>query len=576
MPNVPLARELEALSDAFHAAMMKPPSTISGPKPTAAERPADMYAAVDTRVFVRARPVLSHETAPATTVKRMEGMRNCIFMSPEVTLSGKTSVVPTSIPVDATFTDRDSNELVYETTCRGLVPVAVEGGSAALLCYGQTGSGKTFTTAGLLRCIASELQPLLSPTSEVTVAFLEVHTDGCRDLISGEPNVMILEDKQGAVQVHNCRETKVTSAQEVAALSERAVAARSTKSTERNLSGSSRSHMAVRFVIRRTDTPWVAPGVLNVVDLAGSESASDATGHDKERINETKFINASLMTLKECIRARGQAAVTTKHVHIPFRQSKLTLLLRDSFELFVQRKTKTAVIACVSPLLRDARHTYNTLRYASLLYVSPKACTVVQSDDRDPNQWSRETALEFIVKSSNGRIRNPEAILPAGDGRALAQLPEADFVNRATQQCGLGSNAAKDAYTRVWKAVVDAKKIMRGNVQRAKVQAAAKRGEAAAIEKMAAAAERKRMAAGAPTAASPAQPDPRRGSTEIVCVEEEEAMPARAAPQPHRPLPRTRQVTALLAEEKENDKYLEDLNARMLNGYAGGRGPRRA
>jgi hypothetical protein len=493
-------------------------------------------------------------------------MRNCVFMSPEVTLAGKTSVVPTSIPVDATFVDHDSNESVYESTCRGLVPVAAEGGSAALLCYGQTGSGKTFTTSGLLRCIASDLQPLLSPTAEVTVAFLEVHADGCRDLISGDQGVMILEDKQGAVQVHNCRETKVSSAADVAALSERAVAARATKSTERNLAGSSRSHMAVRFVIRQTDTPWVAPGVLNVVDLAGSESASDATGHDKERINETKFINASLMTLKECIRARGQAAVTTKHVHIPFRQSKLTLLLRDSFELFVQRKTKTAVVACVSPLLRDARHTYNTLRYASLLYVSPKACTVVKTDDRDPNHWSRETALEFIVKSSNGRIKNPEAILPAGDGRALAQLPEADFVSRATASCGLGANAAKDAYTRVWKVVIDAKKILRGNVQRAKVQAAAKRGEAAAIEKIAVAAERKRAAV-----ANPVAQQPRSAEPEILSVQEEaKARPLhRSEADARRPAPR-RHVSALLAEEKENDKYLSDLNARMLNGFGAG------
>jgi len=259
---------------------------------------------------------------------------------------------------------------------------------------------------------------------------------------------------------------------------------------------------------------------------------------------ETKFINASLMTLKECIRARGQAAVTMKHVHIPFRQSKLTLLLRDSFELVVQRKTKTAMIACVSPLLRDSRHTYNTLRYASLLYVSPKAGVVVKSGANDPNSWDRETALKFIVSCSNGRIRTPESILPAGDGRALAQLPEAEFVERA-KQCGLSPKMAQESYTRVWKAVIDARKSLRANIQKAKVEAAAKRGESAAIQRL----ERR----------EPKQrPRSPASETTIEAVEELPA-PVRA--------PRARAVSAVLVEDKENDEHLELLTNRIRSGY---------
>jgi kinesin family protein 2/24 len=563
MPNVPLARELEALASRFQEQLAMPIGDIIGPKLTAVDSDEAMFESVDTRIFVRARPILQHESDPHTTVRSVGGMRNCVFMSPEVTVSGKTSVVPTSIPVDATFTDRDSNEQVYRSTCRSLVSLAVNGGSAALLCYGQTGSGKTYTTTGVLRCVARDLDALLNPQIAVTVTFLEVHADGCRDLISGEPNIQILEDKAGAVQVYNGVESPVRSGADVARLCDAAVAARATKTTERNISGSSRSHMAVRFVVRCVETPWVAPGVLNVVDLAGSESASDAVGHDKERINETKFINSSLMTLKECIRARGQAAVTMKHVHIPFRQSKLTLLLRDSFELVVQRKTKTAMIACVSPLLRDARHTYNTLRYAALLYVSPKANVVVRQDSRDPNTWSREEALAFIVKCSNGRIRSPDAILPAGDGRALAQIPEEEFVARAVEYCGLNSNAALDVYTRVWKVVVDAKKFMRGNLQRAKVEAAAKRGESAAVEKLAAV-QAKRAAA----AATAANREP-----ELVSVTEEaEEETPTSGRRRHQPAPfatRPRPVSAVLVEEKENDHaYLADLTRRMMRGHA--------
>uniref|UniRef100_A0A0A9YU13 Diatom spindle kinesin 1 n=1 Tax=Lygus hesperus TaxID=30085 RepID=A0A0A9YU13_LYGHE len=131
--------------------------------------------------------------------------------------------------------------------------------------------------------------------------------------------------------------------------------------------------MIARVTVVSKQTQWAKPGELFVVDLAGSENTADSATHDKERNNETKFINTSLMTLKDCIRARALASTSSKHLHIPYRRSPLTLLLRDCFEIAVRRPTKTVVVACVSPLLRDVRHTINTLRYASLLAITPPA-----------------------------------------------------------------------------------------------------------------------------------------------------------------------------------------------------------
>merc|ERR1719253_1380391 len=83
-------------------------------------------------------------------------------------------------------------------------------------------------------------------------------------------------------------------------------------------------------------------------------------------MEETKQINLSLMSLKECIQARTLAATPGQgHTHVPYRRSKLTLLLKDVFDITCPRLSATVVIATVSPLAADAAQTASTLKYAA-------------------------------------------------------------------------------------------------------------------------------------------------------------------------------------------------------------------
>eukprot|EP00964_Phaeocystis_antarctica_P120821 scaffold84557_cov56-Phaeocystis_antarctica.AAC.1 len=96
-------------------------------------------------------------------------------------------------------------------------------------------------------------------------------------------------------------------------------------------------------------------GRLSLVDLAGSERAADASSKDRTTRLEGAEINKSLLCLKECIRS-----LDSNSGHTPFRGSKLTQVLRDSFV----GRAKTAMVATVSPGSSAAEYTLNTLRYA--------------------------------------------------------------------------------------------------------------------------------------------------------------------------------------------------------------------
>jgi kinesin family member 2/24 len=486
MPSIPLVTELGAKADAFQALLnsSKIPSSIEKSLLPMA-MPNEMFTLADSRIFVRSRPVIPFDQQPmgdVGIVHKIDGYKDAVLMAPKVSVSGQCSIETSRIVLDGIFVgSEDSTEYIYESSCSPLLALSVGGASTCVLCYGQTGSGKTFTTSGLMKLFAADIGPYLD-THSISMAVVEVQSGVNVDLLTSTP-VQVVEDGSGEIQLLGASEYPIENSRHMLELIASAAAARSTKATGRN-EQSSRSHMIVRVRFVPKATTWAKPGFLFVADLAGSENTADSATHDKTRQMEAKFINSSLMTLKDCIRARAMCGSSDKHLHIPFRQSPLTLILRDCFELAVRRPTKTVVIACTSPLLRDARHTIGTLRYASLLAVAPPPVVVALSKD-DPNGWDRPTALDFLVKASRGRIVKPELVLPEGEGRALVHIPEAEFITRViTTHTNISEKSAKLVYTEVWKAVVDARtktrQALKGGPSKA-VNKAPTAGEAAPV-----------------------------------------------------------------------------------------------
>ena len=240
----------------------------------------------------------------------------------------------------------ESTQQIFETEIRPLI-------SSTMLCfaYGQTGSGKTFTLFNPVDGVCFQtVAALLEKHRTLQFSFYEIYRGVVYDLLAGRNRMMPCEDADGLVRLMGIKEIDVASIEEANAALSVALKERSTSATNANLV-SSRSHAVFR--IQRPDRTS-----LFFVDLAGSERGADR-GESEAASGEGAEINKSLLALKECIRAMDLGLP-----HIPFRQSRLTQILREHF---LAKDTQILMLATVNPSRTHLDHTLNTLRYATRL-----------------------------------------------------------------------------------------------------------------------------------------------------------------------------------------------------------------
>ncbi|GBO98888.1 Kinesin-like protein Klp10A [Eumeta japonica] len=273
---------------------------------------------------------------------------------------------------DYAFDDTCTNEIVYKYTAKPLVQTIFEGGMATCFAYGQTGSGKTHTMGGDFQGKTQDCKKgvyamaardvfayLKSPKYKplnliVSASFFEIYSGKVFDLLADKAKLRVLEDGKQQVQIVGLTEKVVDSVDEVLKLIQSGNQARTSGQTSAN-SNSSRSHAVFQIIVRSPGMHRVH-GKFSLIDLAGNERGADTSSANRQTRMEGAEINKSLLALKECIRALGM-----KGNHLPFRASKLTQVLRDSF---IGDKSRTCMIAMISPAMSSCEHSLNTLRYA--------------------------------------------------------------------------------------------------------------------------------------------------------------------------------------------------------------------
>ena len=274
---------------------------------------------------------------------------------------------------DRVFPESAGQRDVYVDAVQNLLDGVMDGINATVFAYGATGAGKTYTISGTKEdpgimplCMLelfdkiknSEKQNLV----DVTVSYLEVYNETIRDLLCPDTGILDLrEDSNSQVVVAGLSEHQPKSYDEIMELLDIGTANRTQNSTRAN-EASSRSHGIFQINIQQRDrntgvSARIKTATLTLCDLAGSERAS-VTDNRGQLLREGANINKSLLALGNCINALCDSKKSLQH--IPFRDSKLTRLLKYS----LGGNCRTVMIANVSPALCHYEETHNTLKYA--------------------------------------------------------------------------------------------------------------------------------------------------------------------------------------------------------------------
>eukprot|EP01004_Peranema_trichophorum_P009828 NODE_857_length_2296_cov_45.049701_g731_i0.p1 GENE.NODE_857_length_2296_cov_45.049701_g731_i0~~NODE_857_length_2296_cov_45.049701_g731_i0.p1 ORF type:complete len:730 (-),score=148.81 NODE_857_length_2296_cov_45.049701_g731_i0:107-2017(-) len=349
------------------------------------------------RVFCRVRPILSEDNGPSAEIEfpdaNREG-RSLTIVSPQ--FMGITDVPKKFMfTFDKVFHPSSAQKDIF-AELSPVVQSAIDGYRVCVFAYGQTGSGKTYTMhgpqsnysdpqhRGILHLSVDQILKISKQNTNgwdyrLTATFVEIYNEKIRDLLSSEDTkIHIKHETDGNTYLQNATVVDIVQEDETVQILSRAMRERAVAYNKYN-QHSSRSHSVFTLHIegvspRRDQTTH---GVLNIIDLAGSERMESTGPTDMDRVKETQAINKSLACLGDVIAALANKS----NVHIPYRNSKLTYMLQNS----LGNGSKVLMFVNVSPIAGHVNESICSLRFASKVNsceVGPSRKNIVMEENR--------------------------------------------------------------------------------------------------------------------------------------------------------------------------------------------------
>ena len=295
--------------------------------------------------------------------------------------------------------ESSQEDIFFNCSIDKLIDSALDGYSVTIFAYGQTGSGKTYTIMGRDDAINEKILSNnkfsgIMPKSikyiwstvgnrqqkyYIKVSFLEIYNEQINDLLNPtNTNLQIRWDQKQGFFVEGLLVIECKKPQDIVEIILQGTKNRKKGSHDLN-KDSSRSHSILTvYLISEYNSggeSYKKYGKISFVDLAGSERLKE-TNSKGGMVKETGNINKSLFVLGKVISSLTDKKNTNQH--IPYRDSKLTMLLMDS----IGGTAKTLMIACVSPSSVYSDETMSTLNYASRT-MNIKNKPLVQMDSKE-------------------------------------------------------------------------------------------------------------------------------------------------------------------------------------------------
>ena len=370
------------------------------------------------RVIVRKRPANRRECAQNDIdIITTEGNNTMIVKELKNKLDLTKYIEEHRFKFDRAYGDESSNKQIYEEMLKSMIESAFHKTKITCFAYGQTGSGKTYTMLGnnhikndkstkipglyLLSCIDifNNLNKKEYSDLEIWVSFYEIYCNKLFDLLNNKNILQAREDGKGNICIAGLVEKNTKNIQELLDIIDYGLSLRTVGITGANLD-SSRSHAILQIAIKTIYGENFSK--ISFIDLAGSERAVDTIDTNKKTKIDGAEINKSLLALKECIRA-----LDMEKRHKPFRGSKLTLVLRDSFI----GNCLTLMIANISPCLSCIEHTLNTLRYADRVKELRKS----KQSESNNNNINNNKNYKMSKKEKEKKLLDELLMMPKGN-----------------------------------------------------------------------------------------------------------------------------------------------------------------
>ncbi|XP_028293180.1 kinesin-like protein KIF6 isoform X2 [Gouania willdenowi] len=294
------------------------------------------------------------------------------------------------------FDQETTQEEIFENIALPVADSVLDGYNGTIFAYGQTDSGKTFTISGgperyidrgiIPRTLSYLFQRLDQESNMIYsthISYMEIYNETAYDLLDSRneesrledlPKVVITEDAEQNVQIRNLSCHQAATEEEALNLFFLGDTNRVIAETPVN-HASTRSHciFTIHLCRREPGSATLRRSKLHLVDLAGSDRASK-TGLSGHLLTEAKYINVSLLYLEQVIIALSEMNRT----HIPYRNSLLTFLLKDS----LGGNCMTTMIATLSLDKGNIDESISTCRYAQRVAVIKNEA--VLNEELDP------------------------------------------------------------------------------------------------------------------------------------------------------------------------------------------------